>query len=350
MNLEESFLTHHGEVLQKMDSRSKQIKGKSTSGGGGAIKIVKSVPRQTSSIDDTIVALRKAVFNDDGSDKNVCEALGAFMKYDKNGLDLDIAFSPKLSRQELKWAFEICKESMEERYDSSGYGWDDEDKMRELSENGARFLIVREWPEDEGSDKGELVAFAHFRFSVQGEFMDEMIGESCLILWDIHIEEEYQRKGLGKHLLTILELIAMREGMSRVYVPVQLEDDITQAWVDKVCVPRNYAPDTSLVSLINFDSEMEGFQVFCKEMKRPKKPDVAPSTVFALPAAQPAKPEEEQEEEEQDAELKLGEAIEKLRDLFREKHNREPSAEEIAQWEQVLTEAEEQAPTDEEKA
>jgi len=133
-------------------------------GGSGSVKIVKSVPRQTSKIDDTIIALRKAVFNDDGSDKNVCESLGAFMKYNKNGLDLDIGFSPKLAKKELEWAFELVKENMEERYDASGYGWDDEDKMRELSENGARFLVVREWPEDDSADKGELAAFCHWRF------------------------------------------------------------------------------------------------------------------------------------------------------------------------------------------
>lgn len=145
-------------------SSAKGGSAKGSKGGGGSVKITKTMPRQTSSIDDTIISLRKAVFNDDGSDKNVCETLGAFMKYDKNGLDLDIGFSPKLDKKELKWAFELVKENMEERYDASGYGWDDEDKMRELSENGARFLVVREWPEDDSAQKGELAAFCHWRF------------------------------------------------------------------------------------------------------------------------------------------------------------------------------------------
>jgi len=189
--------------------------------------------------------------------------------------------------------------------------------------------------------------------------MDEMKGESCLILWDLHIEEEFQRRGLGKHMLTILELVAMREGMSRVYIPVQLEDDVTQAWVDKVCLPRGYAPDQSLVSLLDFDAEMEGFQVYCKEMKAlPKKAPVvaaAPATVFtgvdvsnvapatvaadaAKPAAAAAEAPDQEEEEEEEAALVLGDAIEKLRVLYIERNSREPSAEELAQWEQVLTE------------
>jgi hypothetical protein len=56
---------------------------------------------------------------------------------------------------------------MEERYDASGYGWDDDDKYRELTEKGTRFLVIREWPIDD-ADVGALVGFVHFRFTVQG--------------------------------------------------------------------------------------------------------------------------------------------------------------------------------------
>lgn len=40
--------------------------------------------------------------------------------------------------------------------------------------------------------------------------MDAMVGETSLHVWDIHVEDAYQRKGLGKHLLTLMELIARR--------------------------------------------------------------------------------------------------------------------------------------------
>ena len=63
---------------------------------------------------------------------------------------------------------------MEDRYDASGYGWDDDDKSLMLGEDGARFLVVRERDDNDGH--GDLVAFAHFRFSVQGEVADQMCG------------------------------------------------------------------------------------------------------------------------------------------------------------------------------
>eukprot|EP00605_Chrysophyceae_sp_TOSAG23-4_P002771 GSChrysophyteH1.ASY1.ANO1.3055.1 assembled CDS len=323
-----------------MHSRSKQTSGKSTS-GGGSVKITKTVARKTTSIDDTIVALRKAVYNDDGTDKDVCAALKPFMKYERQGLDIEIKCVPKLTKTEREWAFDLIKENMEERYDASGYGWDDEDKMRELSEGGARFLVAR-WSDNADSlDQGELCAIAHFRFSVQGDFLDKMEGDSCLIVWDIHVEHEHQRKGLGKHLLTILELVAKRENISRVYIPVQLEDDIAQDWVDSVCLPKGYSEDPSLAA-IGFDSEMEGFLPFCKNMTAPPpKKDTskaaAPVTVFTgKDVSNQPQPEvvEEQEEEPLEAEQPedVAEKIKILKKMFSEKFGKEPTDEEFNEW------------------
>ena len=38
----------------------------------------------------------------------------------------------------VKWAFDLVKDSMEETYDTSGFGWDDEDKLQQLQEPEAR--------------------------------------------------------------------------------------------------------------------------------------------------------------------------------------------------------------------
>ena len=53
-------------------------------------------------------------------------------------------------------------------YDASGYGWDDDDKIKELTEEGTRFLLVREKQLNYDDVPGRLVAFAHFRFTIQG--------------------------------------------------------------------------------------------------------------------------------------------------------------------------------------
>ena len=332
-----------------MDSRGGTSKGggKRTS-GGGSVKITKSKEMQTKQLEERIIHLRRAIFNEDGRDKDVTIGIAAaFLKYDRNGLDVEIKFSHCLNIDEIDWAFAVVKCNMEDIYDASGYQWDDDDKEKELTEGmfcfsslaschlspaifshhvlclestslsltspvscrsyllspgGARFLLVREKPKPGDIEQGRLVAFAHFRFSVQGEVMDKMEGETMLYVWDIHVEDEYQRKGLGRHMLTLMELIARREGtteaeknnhisfhellahlfvflrsslivlivvgMKMIALPVQLNDERTLTWINAKC--KGYEPDKSLLAMIGFDSEMEGFDVYAKTLDPPK--------------------------------------------------------------------------------
>jgi GNAT superfamily N-acetyltransferase len=84
--------------------------------------------------------------------------------------------------------------------------------------------------------------------------MDVMAGDPCVYCWDVQIEDEHRRKGVGKHLLTLLSLIGTREKMMHLCLPVQMFDDHSRLWIESV---KGFAPDTSLKKLIGFDSEME---------------------------------------------------------------------------------------------
>lgn len=139
--------------------------GKNTA-GGGSTKVTKTSKRQTKEIDDNIVCLRAALYAESGRDKDVTAQIApAFMKYDRNGLNVQIKFSAKLTTDEVDLAFDMAKENMEALYDQSGYGWDDDDKMDELSGQGGRFLIIRS---NESETMGDFLGFVHFRFTVKG--------------------------------------------------------------------------------------------------------------------------------------------------------------------------------------
>lgn len=134
--------------------------------GGGTTTISKSSARKTKAINENILTLRNALFTPEGKDKNILNGIApAFLEFNKNGINLSISLKYKLSKEELSWAFELTKLNMEDIYDSCGYGWDDCDKREELSENGARFLLIRDVSIDSSS---KIVGFVHFRFTVQG--------------------------------------------------------------------------------------------------------------------------------------------------------------------------------------
>ena len=215
--------------------------------------VPKFVPRETKVINDSVLILRNAIFTSGGKDKDITEGIAPlFLSYNRNGLNLQFEFSSKLSRAEANWAFELTKKNMESIYETSGYGWDDEDKMKELTEQGARFLLIRERCTSDAT--GSLVGFSHFRFTVQGEVMDQMAGEPCLFLWDLQLEDKIQRKGVGRHLITLHELIARRELMTFLSVPIHLTDKKSKDWISNV---RGFKPDFHLKSLVGFIPQNE---------------------------------------------------------------------------------------------
>lgn len=237
----------------------------------------KTKARQTAAIEANVLILREALFSEKGKDKDVTQGIAnAFMQYEITGQKYSISFAAALNEAEASWAFELTKSNMEDKYDASGYGWDDDDKEAELAEAGARFLLIR------SAGWGELVGYVHFRFTVQGEVVDAMAGLPCVYVIDIQLEEAVQRAGLGRHLLVLLELIGRREKMTRVSLPVVLGDATSTAWISK---SRGYAVDESFGE-VGFDPAEEGFQVYSKVFTAVARPAAAPATAAPVAAVE----------------------------------------------------------------
>ena len=108
------------QFLHKNHDRHIAIEGRDkgggkTRGGGGSTKITKTKDRKTKDLDEKIIHLRKAIFAENGKDKDILAGIAAaFLKFDRNGLNVEITFSPRLSEDEEEWAFDIVKSNMEE--------------------------------------------------------------------------------------------------------------------------------------------------------------------------------------------------------------------------------------------
>uniref|UniRef100_A0A4W3GSX4 N-alpha-acetyltransferase 40, NatD catalytic subunit n=1 Tax=Callorhinchus milii TaxID=7868 RepID=A0A4W3GSX4_CALMI len=83
------------------------------------------------------------------------------------------------------------------RYEQSEWGWKDREKKEELSDERAWYLVARD-----GAGRSPL-AFSHFRFDVE-------CGEEVLYCYEVQLESQVRRKGLGKFLMQILQLLANR--------------------------------------------------------------------------------------------------------------------------------------------
>jgi hypothetical protein len=78
--------------------------------------------------------------------------------------------------------------------------------------------------------KGKPVGFVHFRFTLQGEAVGVLGGEPALYIMDIQLVDAVKKKGLGKHLVRTLEMIARQQRMMHVMLPVTVADDGAKAF------------------------------------------------------------------------------------------------------------------------
>lgn len=196
---------------------SKAGSGKSSKGGGSKAKggsVGQTVHRQkalqTAGISEHLLRLRAALHDDYGTGDRDCLAdFAAFGKFDRNGLDLQLKFftGTTLPQPIRRQCFRLAKASMEDIYDSCGYGWDDEEYNDAMREPEGRMLVAYE----KGSEKP--CGFIDFRFTVQGELVNVMEGFPSLLVEDLVLAPHIQRKGVGKHLLLLMELMARKYKM-----------------------------------------------------------------------------------------------------------------------------------------
>ncbi|XP_072102116.1 N-alpha-acetyltransferase 40 isoform X2 [Mobula birostris] len=92
-------------------------------------------------------------------------------------------------------------------YEQSEWGWKDREKREEMTDERAWYLVARD-----GGGK-QPAAFSHFRFDVD-------CGEEVLYCYEVQLEARVRRKGLGKFLMQILQLLANSTQMKKVMLTV----------------------------------------------------------------------------------------------------------------------------------
>jgi len=134
--------------------------------------------------------------------------------------------------------------NMKTMYEKSSWGLDLDEKSSQLSHDNARFLIVtrKKCNDDDDNDddnNDEVVAFTHFRFECSVEECNDHNCTYCkqtswtlrndkdaknhqpiLYLYEIQIDPRLQRQNIGKKLMTMTQIIAMKMKMTKVILTV----------------------------------------------------------------------------------------------------------------------------------
>ncbi|KAE9466127.1 hypothetical protein C3L33_01973, partial [Rhododendron williamsianum] len=167
-------------------------------------------------------------------DKDHLASFPPFRHYQRNGLSvyLESGYGDKLSSPVKQYIQNLLKANMEGPYGSE---WLTEEKVkrREMVAPEARYIFVQEdlnanryqatgvETERASTDvihgRGHIVGFVHYRFTVEEEI-------PVLYVYELQLEPHVQRKGLGKFLMQLIELIAHKNQMGAVVLTVQKEN------------------------------------------------------------------------------------------------------------------------------
>ncbi|KAL8590071.1 hypothetical protein ACOMHN_034302 [Nucella lapillus] len=128
----------------------------------------------------------------------------AFRKFDRNGIiaTLETKRVDDLDKDTVNWICNLTSQNMKTLYEQSDWGWSEREKREELTDSKAWYLLAR-------TLEGVPVAFSHFRFDLEE-------GDEVLYCYEIQLEKQVRRKGLGKFMMQILELMAHRYDMLKV--------------------------------------------------------------------------------------------------------------------------------------
>eukprot|EP01121_Diplochlamys_sp_Union-15-3_P018920 TRINITY_DN699_c0_g1_i1.p1 TRINITY_DN699_c0_g1~~TRINITY_DN699_c0_g1_i1.p1 ORF type:complete len:229 (+),score=41.98 TRINITY_DN699_c0_g1_i1:125-811(+) len=187
---------------------------------------------------------------------NYMDSFKTMQNYKKNGLDITLSVYPvdQLSPEDFMWAFNLVKDNFKQYYEQT-WGWSSTEKKKEMKEKDALYLVARN---AEGKPKG----FAHFRFSAEKQKDAEV-----LYLYEMVLEEDIRGKGLGRHLVLLLELMALRYKMKYLIM------NIFRADMRAVNFFRNHLrytlDDLSPSVQLGIEGESEGYEIYSKCFVKP---------------------------------------------------------------------------------
>jgi len=136
------------------------------------------------------------------------ESLPSFKKFSKNGLDLTLSTKrvSDLNHDGKEFIIDLLAKNMKKLYEDSEWGWNDKNKREEMLDEKAWYLLA------ETSD-GTIAGYSHFRYDM--DFDDEVV-----YVYEIQIDSTYQRKGLGRFMMQVLEMLAFKADMRKIMLTV----------------------------------------------------------------------------------------------------------------------------------
>ncbi|TKR87387.1 hypothetical protein L596_011791 [Steinernema carpocapsae] len=127
---------------------------------------------------------------------------------DGEQLALHFPWATHLETVTRDWVGNLFIRNMKAMYEMSKDGFDAQLKDRELFATTSRYIVITK-----ASDKWAHIAYLHYRIDMDN-------GIPVAYIYELQIEPEYQRKGIGSILVGLVEKLSSRAGLTKIMATV----------------------------------------------------------------------------------------------------------------------------------
>lgn len=180
---------------------------------------------------------------------SLCKELLVYRNKDFE-VDMYIQRVNELDKKVLQWAIDLTERNMKSLYETCTWGWNKERKIEEMTEDVAWYLIAKD-------KDGKHLAFSHFRFDMD-------FGEPVLYCYEVQVESEGRRRGLGQRVLSVLEKLARATQMRYVRLTALTHNPSASAFfracgysLDETSPPKDEAAHYEILSKATSEESKE---------------------------------------------------------------------------------------------
>ncbi|GAA5985723.1 hypothetical protein JCM11641_007193 [Rhodosporidiobolus odoratus] len=207
---------------------------------------------QKATTDDLLDRLKLA-YKKQG-DKN--KRLQVELARERRSADLSIHTTKTLSVAQKTWIWDLFERNMRTLYESSGNGYDPDDKRKELFHADSRFLLLDSVTSSPASAAESPLGFCIFRFDTEETASEEEgADELCDVAYcyELQVDATAQGQGVGRALVEALEKLAKAYRMDKTMLTVFKANTQAVGFYEKI----GYGKDEIDPSLYGLESEVD---------------------------------------------------------------------------------------------